>query len=299
MWYVDTSPPLLVKIIFFVIALLIIWLVGKLIKNNLDGVSQKKNFEAKNLMKLVVSILQVLVLVILTVLIFEVESGTILNFSALIGTTIGFGLAIVIGNIFAGFYLIGMRPFGIGDFIRVGSTEGIVLEIGLNYTKILQLDTTMVLLPNKTLLDAKLLNCSISMDDLEARRKMGHTIDYDQIREELKVQEKKNYVSKMAQEIAGGTKFTRYPFQLQLKLNIVNPDIPLQLVNQRMDELCDRWEEKLGFRPRYYYGKYIFRQDMQLVLVVSEPMHLIEQQSLFVEDLYVTVFAELNGGQIA
>ena len=64
-------------------------------------------------MKLGISTFQVISLGFAIVFLFEVKTGTLLSFSALIGTTIGFGLAIVIGNIVAGFYLIGMRPFNI------------------------------------------------------------------------------------------------------------------------------------------------------------------------------------------
>ncbi|MHA2278233.1 MAG: mechanosensitive ion channel domain-containing protein [Candidatus Kariarchaeaceae archaeon] len=250
------------------------------------------------MLKLVLSTSQVVILAFLATFIFEIQSSTILSVSALLGTVIGFGLAVVIGNIFAGFYLITTRPFGIGDFILVGSTEGIVLEIGLNYTKILQLDSTIVLIPNKKLLDANLVNCSIKLSDLETRAKMGHEIDYDKIKSQLNDLDKKNdkLTTEMTEELLGGRKFTRYPFTLQLKVNVVTPEIPLSAVNERMKLVCDRWEEKLGFRPKYYYGKNIFRQDMRVIMIVNEPMEIHEKQGLFMEDLYETVFQEIHIG---
>lgn len=300
MWYLDSSPPLYIQIIIFTLSSLIVWLMGFLLRKRLDSISQRRNFEIKNVLKLILSTSQVVLLGFLAAFIFEIKSSTILSFSALLGTVIGFGLSIAIGNIVAGFYLISVRPFGIGDFIQVGVIEGIVLEIGLNYTKVLQLDSTIVLIPNKKLLDTNLINCSISFSELETRAIMGHEIDYDKIKKEIKKLSKKKRKStfKMTDDILGGQQYTRYPFTLQLKVNAVTPEIPLSVVNARMEILCDRWAKKLGFRPKFYYGKNIFRQDMRVIFIVNEPIEIHQKQGLFMEDLYEIVFEEIHKGAV-
>ncbi len=196
-------------------------------------------------------------------------------------------MAVVIANIVAGFYLITVRPFGIGDLIKVKNTEGIVLEIGLNYTKLLQLDRTIVSIPNKSLLDANLINCSLQIKDLKERAEKGFEIGFQSLMEDIKDLH-------VTEDIIGGREIVRYPFTVQLKLNIVSPDIPLKSVNARMKKLLNRWDKKLGYRPRYFYNKYIFRQNVRIVLVVDDPHQIIEVFPEFLEDLYVTVFEELH-----
>ncbi|MHA2502809.1 MAG: mechanosensitive ion channel family protein [Candidatus Kariarchaeaceae archaeon] len=294
MWYVDTSPPLILKILLFTITISLIWLGGRLLKRRLDKRSTRRNFEAKNLVKLLISTAQLILVILATLFIFEVESTTFLSFSALIGTTIGFGLAVAVGNVVAGFYLIGVRPFGIGDFIQVGSIEGIVTEIGLNYTKLIGMDSTVILVPNKTLLDAKLLNCTMRLRELEGRSQVGHDLDFDQLASELSYRDGKGFFQEFKQELSESDEFTKYSFQIQLKLNIVSPDIALSSVVERMDALCKRWKKQLGFMPRYYFGKNIFRQDMQVILVASEPITLVHNHGAFLADLYQSVFAELQ-----
>jgi hypothetical protein len=61
-----------------------------------------------------------------------------------------------------------------------------------------------------------------------------------------------------------------------------------------MNKLADAWDEKLGYRPRFYYGKYIFRQDVEMIMVVDKPHQIMEEHPLFLEDLYMTVFEELQ-----
>ena len=234
-----------------------------------------------------------------TALIFNIDPTAILGMSALFGTGIGFAMSVVIGNTVAGFYLIAVRPFGIGDLIQVKGTEGIVMEIGLNYSKLLALDESVIIIPNKSLLDANLINCSIQIKDLEEQASRGFEIGFQTLKKDIIDIQKKSSKSKqlkdeMMDELMGGKEIVRFPFTVQLKLNIISPDIPLATVNRRMKKLNARWDKKLGYRPRYFFGKYIFRQDMRVIVVVDNPHQILDVQPEYLEDLYVTVFEELQ-----
>ncbi|MHA2254430.1 MAG: mechanosensitive ion channel domain-containing protein, partial [Candidatus Kariarchaeaceae archaeon] len=169
--FVDS--PIWIKIIIFIIAILAVWLVGLVIKQYIRTARFKLTPETINGLNLLISFIQLLAVIISGSYIFAIDSSAILGLSALFGTAIGFAMAVVISNIVAGFYLITVRPFGIGDLIKVKSVEGIVLEIGLNYTRLLQLDRNIVSIPNKSLLDANLLNCSIQLSELKERASEG------------------------------------------------------------------------------------------------------------------------------
>ncbi|MCE7737705.1 MAG: mechanosensitive ion channel [Candidatus Heimdallarchaeota archaeon] len=301
MWYFDgTYPPLIIKILLFLGSTLVVWFIGFLFKKNLDRVSRRKNFEAKNSLKLLATIAQIFAIAILFTLIFQIESSAILSVSALLGTTIGFATSVVVGNIVAGLYLIAVRPFGIGDLILVKGTEGIVMEIGLNYTKLLTMDESYVLIPNKSLLDANLINCSIKISNLKERASMGHEIGYQTLMEDLGElnPKSKKLTKEFVDELLGGRDIVRYPFTLQLKLNIVSPDITLVNVNKRMNTVMKRWAKKLGFQPRFFFNKYVFRQDMRIILIFDHPQQILEIFEEFVEDLYQTVFLELHQKEV-
>jgi small-conductance mechanosensitive channel len=295
-WFIDSNPPTWILVILFLACIIVIWIVGLIIKHYVRRARHRITLGAINGMNLLITFLQVLSLLIIGSIIFEIDSSAILGFSALFGTAIGFAMAVVIGNIVAGFYLITVRPFGIGDLIKVNKTEGIVMEIGLNYTKLLQMDHTIVLIPNKSLLDANLLNCSIQLKDLRERAEEGFEIGYQALMDDVEEAHLKanKITGELAETILGGKEIVRYPFTVQLKLNIVSPDIPMATVNKRMSKLLDRWDKKTGYRPRYFYNKYIFRQDVRIILIVDDPHLIIDYSSEFLEDLYVTVFEELH-----
>lgn len=58
-------------------------------------------------------------------------------FSAPGGAAVGLASTQTIGNFIAGLYLLAARPFKVGDYVRLGTIEGVVQEITINYTKIL------------------------------------------------------------------------------------------------------------------------------------------------------------------
>jgi small-conductance mechanosensitive channel len=87
-------------------------------------------------------------------------SEWIVAFSALGGTAVGFASTKTIGNFIAGLYLFATRPFRVGDYVRIGTVEGIVQEITINYTKILTIGNNVVSISNIQIMDRDITNYS-------------------------------------------------------------------------------------------------------------------------------------------
>ncbi len=68
----------------------------------------------------------------------------------LTGFALGFALKDIISNLLAGILIILLTPFRVGDRIRVGSSEGKVIEINLRYT-VLESEGERILIPNSTM----------------------------------------------------------------------------------------------------------------------------------------------------
>lgn len=81
-------------------------------------------------------------------------------FSALGGAAVGFASTKTIGNFIAGLYLFMVRPFKVGDYVRVGTVEGIVKEITINYSKILTIGNNVVSISNLQILDRDITSFS-------------------------------------------------------------------------------------------------------------------------------------------
>ena len=74
------------------------------------------------------------------------------------GIAIGLAAQKSIENLIGGITLYTAHPVGIGDFCRVGSTIGIVEEIGLRSTMIRTLDRSLATIPNASMANMEILN---------------------------------------------------------------------------------------------------------------------------------------------
>ncbi|WP_457601397.1 mechanosensitive ion channel family protein [Hydrogenivirga sp.] len=79
-----------------------------------------------------------------------VDLSALVTGLGLTGFAVGFALKDIISNLLAGILIILYSPFRVGDRIRVGSYEGVVLEINLRYT-VIEGDGERILVPNATM----------------------------------------------------------------------------------------------------------------------------------------------------
>jgi small-conductance mechanosensitive channel len=85
-------------------------------------------------------------------------SEWILSISAIAGAALGFASQKTLGNFLAGLFLLAARPFRVGDYVRLGTVEGVVQEITLNYTKVLTIGNSTVSISNLQILDRDITN---------------------------------------------------------------------------------------------------------------------------------------------
>ncbi len=71
---------------------------------------------------------------------------------------IGFGLQNIVNNFVSGLILLFERPVRVGDYIKVGSTEGYVRQIRIRSTELENDDRVSVIVPNSALLNAEVEN---------------------------------------------------------------------------------------------------------------------------------------------
>ncbi|WP_404318013.1 mechanosensitive ion channel family protein [Bacillus lumedeiriae] len=86
---------------------------------------------------------------ILSILTFDIK-GLIAG-AGVVGLAIGFGAQNLVRDVITGFFIIFEDQFSVGDFVRIGTFEGTVEEIGLRTTKIKNWTGELHILPNGTI----------------------------------------------------------------------------------------------------------------------------------------------------
>ena len=86
------------------------------------------------------------------------EVGSVLAGLGIVGIAIGFASQDLLANLIAGFTILWDRPFRIGDIVTIAGTQGSVTEIGLRSTRLRTVDVRDVILPNKDVINEKIIN---------------------------------------------------------------------------------------------------------------------------------------------
>ncbi|MFC4655282.1 MULTISPECIES: mechanosensitive ion channel family protein [Rheinheimera] len=84
--------------------------------------------------------------------------GVLLGAAGVLSVALGFASQTSVSNLISGLFLIGERPFQIGDTIRVGSTTGEILSIDLLSVKIRTPENLFVRIPNESLIKTEVTN---------------------------------------------------------------------------------------------------------------------------------------------
>ena len=86
------------------------------------------------------------------------ELGTLLGAAGLLTVALGFASQTSVSNVISGLFLIGERPFVVGDIINVGDTTGEVVSVDLLSVKLRTYDNLMVRIPNESMLKSNVTN---------------------------------------------------------------------------------------------------------------------------------------------
>ena len=119
------------------------------------------------------------VLVVIILGFFGVETTTFAAIFAAIGVAIGMAWSGLLSNFAAGIFLVLLRPFKIGDFITAGGVTGTVTEIGLFVTAIDSPDNVHNIVGNNKIFSDNIQNFSANTFrrvDLVAQ--LDHSVDH-------------------------------------------------------------------------------------------------------------------------
>jgi small-conductance mechanosensitive channel len=86
------------------------------------------------------------------------ELNALLGAAGVMTVALGFAAQTSTSNFIAGLFLIGERPFVLGDVIRIGDTTGEVLSIDLLSIKLRTFDNLFVRVPNETVVKSQVTN---------------------------------------------------------------------------------------------------------------------------------------------
>jgi len=97
-----------------------------------------------------------------------IQVAGLLAGAGVLGLAIGFGAQNIVRDVLTGFFIIFEDQFSVGDYVRIGASEGVVQEIGLRTTKLKGLNGEIHIFPNGTIVEVVnySLNNSVAIVDV-------------------------------------------------------------------------------------------------------------------------------------
>ena len=163
-YYINLFFPYIMVVVSLIILMLLYFIITRLVKRSLRSIGM--GIEAATGIVLVLRLVFFMAGIMIVIGAFEASIATLLSLTAIFGTALGLAFSQALGNIVSGLYVLAARPFRVGDYVRVGTVEGIVREITLNYTRILLADETRQLLPNSKVVTSEVTNFRVTVSDL-------------------------------------------------------------------------------------------------------------------------------------
>ncbi len=110
----------------------------------------------------------------------------LLGAAGILTVALGFASQTSASNLISGLFLIGERPFSVGDVIKVGDATGEVLSIDPLSVKLRTFDNLMVRVPNESLVKSQLTNLSrFPIRRLDMQIGVAYHTDLKQLRDVL------------------------------------------------------------------------------------------------------------------
>jgi small conductance mechanosensitive channel len=164
------------------------YLIGLAVRMVCAGLSRQH--VDPTLLRYVGNIVSVTLNVILVVAIlgyFGVETTSFAALVAAMGIAIGAAWAGLLANFAAGAFLIVLRPFKVGDYVKAGGLEGTVSEIGLFATTIVTPDNVTSFVGNNKIFSDNIQNFSTNVyRRVECTAQLAHTVDVHDAMQRLK-----------------------------------------------------------------------------------------------------------------
>ncbi|MEJ2295226.1 MAG: mechanosensitive ion channel, partial [Candidatus Lokiarchaeota archaeon] len=145
-WLDFLSNTLIVAIIVIII-LIIYHILMYTIRRGMK--KQTIPLEAINGIKIIVRLITVILIIIALLSFIPGSASYLLSISSITGVIIGFASTQVVSQFIAGIYLLSSRPFKVNDLVNINGIDGLILEIGLNFTTLQKFSGTIEKIPNK------------------------------------------------------------------------------------------------------------------------------------------------------
>jgi len=295
-----TLPDFILNAIIVAIIIVVIYIIYKLIMFLVRRGARKKSIplEAINGIKIAVRLITVILIIIALLTYIPNSEQYLISISSVTGLIIGFASTQVVGQFIAGIYLLFSKPFKVNDLVQINGIDGLVQEIGLNFTTLQKFSGTIVKIPNKTILDTDVLKYTLILTP-DILREIGSKVDLETIslkndendkrsnarKEKTKKTKPKKGSFSSFKKFLMNTEIIRYTFEIAVDLDQV-PEKVVKAVN----DVCEKHRVIYRYRPQFIITYIYWRVHIRLKVYCHNPYVIMKNHSMLIKDLMTAIY---------
>jgi len=274
------------------ITLLVVYKIISSIVKRAKKLTEKRKLIIKFSLRLI-TVLIILYFLIGGLPIFDTLDQLYPGFSAIITSSVSVAIAFASSGIFenlvSGIALIILNPFELEDIVSIGNAFGAVRKIKLTKTIIETFDNIFIEISNSDVVSAKIVKYSLKLENIKdflQFKKKVHQAEqegYPPIVEGDLDKQKESHLRNVF-EVAFKRKENPKIHNFTFTMEFFFPEFRKKL--ERIDKLCNEYEEKFGFKPRYHIsGLYKFIK-VNFRLITFDSNNFFKYQPEFAKKLY-------------
>lgn len=286
-------------IVYLIIIAVSLFFINKVTSFFLDK-SKKVSIQQKNKIYFIIRVISVIIVIFFILEGFPSFELIDPTYKAILtgvtSTAIAFASSEIFANFMAGFVLISIGPFDIGDIVKIDTDKGIVRSISMTKVILETFDNIFIVKSNSEVISSKIVNYTTKLRNIKRyvdfKKKVQSPQDKGDVRIKMK-SEMDDIVEENIDLIAFFRTFSRkrnpdlhtYTFKMHLQYE------KFQIKLDNIEKLCVKYKKKFGFKPRYYIIGFTSRIIVKFRILSLDTNKILRNQHKFVNDLYKIVFS--------
>ena len=286
-------------IIFIIIITISLIFIDKVISFFLDK-SKKVSIQQKNGIYFIIRTISVIIVIFFVLEGFPSFELIDPTYKAILtgvtSTAIAFASSEIFANFMAGFVLIAIGPFDIGDIVKIDTDKGIVRSISMTKVILETFDNIFIVKSNSEVISSKIVNYTTKLRKIERYVDFKKKVQSPQDKGDIRIKMKTNMdeiVEKNTNLMAFFRSFSRrqnpdlhtYTFRMHFQYE------KFRIKLDKVEGLCTKYKKKFGFKPRYNIIGFSSHIIIKFRILSLDPKKILENKPKFTNDLYKIIFS--------
>jgi small-conductance mechanosensitive channel len=212
--------------------------------------------------------------------------------SSALSIGLGFAFSGIFTNLVAGMVLFSVRPFEVGDIIKIDGDVGVVRAVKSTSTIIETFDNILVEKANGDVISTDILNYTLNLSKVKTfvdfKRELHYTEDLIPPSEREAIKKKKEMnlktVFKSVVKQRKREKIHNYLFPMEL------PYIGFHKLINKIEKICESYTENFGFKPTYHITSFDNYIKVNFRILTFDSGKIFDFQPKFAKEIYSSIF---------